>query len=122
MVLECHLVGPHFVTAYFGLCMHVKKSCTRSSSFSDSTTDKLAENSFAQYTGFSSEIGTKLRESAVGQAGGSCYSRAALSSNDSKTLYIQSQCSGWTEFFMCMNLGYELYSVFESFEDNAAQE
>ena len=40
------------------------------------------------YTGFSSEIGTKLRESAVGQAGGSCYSQAALSSNDSKTLYI----------------------------------
>ena len=38
------------------------------------------------YTGFSSEIGTKLRESAIGQAGGSCYSRAALSSNDSKTL------------------------------------
>ena len=28
-----------------------------------------------------------MRESAVGQAGGSCYSRAALSSNDSKTLY-----------------------------------
>ena len=42
------------------------------------------------YTGFSSEIGTKLRESAVGQAGGSYYSRAALSSNDSKTLYIPS--------------------------------
>ena len=40
------------------------------------------------FTGFSSEIGTKLRESAVGQAGGSCYSWAALSSNDSKTLYI----------------------------------
>ena len=38
-------------------------------------------------TAFSSEIGTKLRESAVGQAGGSCYSRAALSSNDSKMLY-----------------------------------
>ena len=38
----------------------------------------------ANSTGFSSEIGTKLRESAVGQAGGSCYSRAALSSNDSK--------------------------------------
>ena len=37
-------------------------------------------------TGFSSEIGTKLRDWAVGQAGGSCYSRAALSSNDSKTL------------------------------------
>ena len=42
------------------------------------------------HTGFSSEIGTKLRELAVGQAGGSCYSRAALSSNDSKTLY-----TGW---------------------------
>ena len=37
-------------------------------------------------TGFSSQIGTKLRDWAVGQAGGSCYSRAALSSNDSKTL------------------------------------
>ena len=37
-------------------------------------------------TGFSSEIGTKLRDWAVGQAGGSCNSRAALSSNDSKTL------------------------------------
>ena len=41
----------------------------------------------AYHTGFSSEIGTKLREWAVGQAWGSCYSRAALSSNDSKTLY-----------------------------------
>ena len=40
------------------------------------------------HTGFLSEIGTKLRDWAVGQAGGSCYSRAALSSNDSKTLYI----------------------------------
>ena len=38
-------------------------------------------------TGFLSEIGTKLRDWAVGQAGGSCYSWAALSSNDSKTLY-----------------------------------
>ena len=37
-------------------------------------------------TGFSSEIGTMLRDWAVGQAWGSCYSRAALSSNDSKTL------------------------------------
>ena len=37
-------------------------------------------------TGFLSEIGTKLRDWAVGQAGGSCYSRAALSSNDSKML------------------------------------
>ena len=39
-------------------------------------------------TGFLSEMGTKLRESAVGQAGGSCYSQAAVSSNDSKTRYI----------------------------------
>ena len=39
-------------------------------------------------TGFSSEIGTKLRDWAVGQDGGSCYSRAALSSNDSKTRYV----------------------------------
>ena len=39
------------------------------------------------FTGFSSEIGTKLRDWAVGQAGGSFYSQAALSSNDSKTLY-----------------------------------
>ena len=37
--------------------------------------------------GFSSEIGTKLRDWAIGQAWGSCYSWAALSSNDSKTLY-----------------------------------
>ena len=44
-------------------------------------------------TGFSSEIGTKLRDWAVGQAGGSCYSRAAVSSNDSKTLYIH-PCRG----------------------------
>ena len=41
-------------------------------------------------TGFSSEIGTKLRKWAVGQAEGSCYSRAALSSNDSKTLIFVS--------------------------------
>ena len=39
-------------------------------------------------TAFLSEIGTKLRDWAVGQAGGSCYSQAALSSNDSKTLYV----------------------------------
>ena len=40
---------------------------------------------FINFTGFSSEIGTMLRDWAVGQAGGSCYSQAALSSNDSKT-------------------------------------
>ena len=40
-----------------------------------------------QITGFSSEIGNTLRDWAIGQAGGSCYSWAALSSNDSKTRY-----------------------------------
>ena len=55
-----------------------------------SLTDSRVSNEYQDFdscTGFSSEIGTKLRELAVGQAGGSCYSRAALSSNDSKTLY-----------------------------------
>ena len=37
-------------------------------------------------TGFSSQIGTKLRDWAIGQAEAACYSWAALSSNDSKTL------------------------------------
>ena len=41
----------------------------------------------ARATGFLSQIGTKLRDWAIGQAGDSFYSRAALSSNDSKTLY-----------------------------------
>ena len=36
-------------------------------------------------TGISSEIGTKLRDWAVGRAGAGCYSGAVLSSNDSKT-------------------------------------
>ena len=39
------------------------------------------------YTGFLSQIGTKLRDWAVWQAGAGCYSQAAMSSNDSKTLY-----------------------------------
>ena len=38
-------------------------------------------------TVISSEIGTKLCDWAVGQAGAGYYSQAALSSNDSKTLY-----------------------------------
>ena len=46
----------------------------------------LAVAAFQASTGFSSEIGTKLRDLAVGQAWGSCFSWAALSSNDSKTL------------------------------------
>ena len=53
------------------------------SAFSEGS-EHLRENAS---TGFSSEIGTKLRDWAVGQAGGSCHSRAALSSNDSKTRY-----------------------------------
>ena len=40
------------------------------------------------FTGFSSQIGTKLRDLAIWQAKAGCYSRAAMSSNDSKTLYI----------------------------------
>ena len=60
-------------------------------------------------TGFSSEIGTKLRESAVGQAGGSCYSRAALSSNDSKMLYIESTDYGLTLIHDCDDGEPEVY-------------
>ena len=37
-------------------------------------------------TGISSQIRTKLRDWPVWQAGAGCYSQAALSSNDSKTL------------------------------------
>ena len=40
----------------------------------------------ASYTGISGHIRTKLRDWAVGQARAGCYSQAALSSNDSKTL------------------------------------
>ena len=39
-------------------------------------------------TGISSQIRTKLRDWAIGQARAGCYSQAALSSNDSKTLYM----------------------------------
>ena len=42
-------------------------------------------------TGTSSEIRTKLRDWAVGQVGAGCYSWAALSSNDSETLYRSGQ-------------------------------
>ena len=52
------------------------------------------------YTGFSSEIGTKLRDWAVGQAWGSCYSWAALSSNDSKTLYVSISNLGFVKIFV----------------------
>ena len=41
----------------------------------------------SMFTRISSQIGTKLRDWAVGQARAGCYSQAALSSNDSKALY-----------------------------------
>ena len=37
---------------------------------------------FVRDTGISRQIRTKLRDWAVGQAGASCYSQAAMSSND----------------------------------------
>ena len=40
------------------------------------------------HTGISSQIRTKLRDWAVGQARAGCYFQAAMSSNDSKTLYM----------------------------------
>ena len=55
------------------------------------------------YTGFSSQIETKLRDWAVGQAGGSCDSWAALSSNDSKTLYKVTMVfvhPAWVDFYL----------------------
>ena len=52
----------------------------------DCQTENIFMEDISFFTGFSSEIGTKLRDWAVGQAWGSCYSWAALSSNDSKTL------------------------------------
>ena len=45
-------------------------------------------SAFTHSTGISSLIRTKLREWAVWQARAGFYSRAAMSSNDSKTLYI----------------------------------
>ena len=43
------------------------------------------KNAIHSSTGFSSEIGTKLRDWAVGHSEGRSYSWAAVSSNDSKT-------------------------------------
>ena len=45
--------------------------------------------------GILSEIRTKLRDWAVGQVGAGCYSWAALSSNDSETLYRSGQSFCW---------------------------
>ena len=57
--------------------------------------DIMAENKFSKmsfetltYTGILNEIRTKLRDLAVWQVRAGCYSQAALSSNDSKTLYL----------------------------------
>ena len=46
----------------------------------------MALKALSKGTGISSEIRTKLRDLAVWQARDGCYSQAALSSNDSKTL------------------------------------
>ena len=61
------------------------------------------------HTGFSSEIGTKLRDWAVGQAGGSCYSRTALPSNDSKTRYARK--SNIESIFLTCQDGSHLFSA-----------
>ena len=44
-------------------------------------------------TGILSHLGAKLRDWAVSQARAGCYSQAALSSNDLKTLYINQRRS-----------------------------
>ena len=59
---------------------------SRGSNAGQNTSHRKKRKSISWNTGFLSEIGTKLRDWAVGQAGGSCYSQADLSSNGSKTL------------------------------------
>ena len=49
-------------------------------------------------TGILIHLGAKLCDWAVGQAGAGCYSWAAMSSNDSKTRYLQS--TGWIDKVM----------------------
>ena len=69
----------------------------------------ISNKEVSQYlniTGFSSEIGTKLRDWAVGQAGGSCYSRAALSSNDSKI-----ECDRKGRWSLCRTAFNEIYGI-----------
>ena len=57
---------------------------------------QVSNTGFLQgFTGFSSQIGTKLRDWAVGQAEAGFYSQAALSSNDVKTRYNVHQCKRW---------------------------
>ena len=56
-------------------------------------------------TGISSEIRTKLRDWAVLQARACCYSQAAMSSNDSKTLYLtREQMSLWFSVSFCLSV------------------
>ena len=52
----------------------------------------------------SSQIRTKLRDWAVWQARSGCYSQAALSSNDSKTLYTVQMFSTGNSYYMSHNL------------------
>ena len=47
----------------------------------------VISSTYLHVTGILSQIRTKLRDWAVWQAGAGCLSRAALPSNDSKTLY-----------------------------------
>ena len=51
--------------------------------------DPLSDVHCSHNTGISSHLGVKLRDWAVRQAAACCYSQAALSSNDSKTRYIE---------------------------------
>ena len=88
--------GPHFmVRSRFHEyeeenCVLLPAAGWRTHLFHIIFTEPGAHHEVHPCTGFSSEIGTKLRDWAVGQAVGSCYSRAALSSSDSKTLYRES--------------------------------
>ena len=53
------------------------------------TWQEMTSDRLKRPTGISSEIRTKLRDWAVWHARAGCYSQDALSSNDSKTLYFQ---------------------------------
>ena len=56
------------------------------------------------FTGILSQIRTKLCDWAVWQAKAGCYSQAALSSNDSKTLYTVQMFSTGNSYYMSNNL------------------
>ena len=63
-----------------------KCKCSHTSSFyGDRVAQPTLVLDFVWPTGISSQIGTKLRDWAVGQARAGCYSQVGLSSIDSKT-------------------------------------